>query len=193
MNSDKRTCVILNGPPGVGKDTIAQLLVREHGFVQCENKTPLHQLGAILHGSDPAEWVELYNGRDFKEAKNEDLGGMSPRELYIWLSEEVIKPKFGKNWFGRMSARNARLTGRDVVFSDGGFQPEYEALQDAFGVENVLLVHLFRPGFSFDGDSRNYLKPAGSPYLALELHEGAPDHARQSIMVAVSVMDGRRA
>lgn len=176
-----RKCIILNGPPGVGKDTLAGLLVAMGDFSQCENKTTLHEIALAMTGLAPEVWYERYNNRELKEVPWEELGNMSQRNFFIHLSENVVKPIMGLDQFGRLSARRAAKCPGNVVFSDGGFQPEMGCLQEAFGVENVFLVRLARHGYSFEGDSRNYLQPEGSPFIDLRLHEGGASQAADLI------------
>jgi hypothetical protein len=94
--------------------------------------------------------------RDEKEIPRDQLGGRSPRQALIYVSEEVVKPAFGQDYFGRYAAQ--RLTpGALHIFSDGGFIKEIQPVIDAVGPENLLLVQLHRDGFSFEGDSRRYI------------------------------------
>lgn len=176
-----RKCVILNGPPGCGKDTISKLLLA-HGFAQCENKESMHDIALAMSGIDRKRWFRRYNNREKKELPWDELNGMSIREFMIYISEVCVKTAFGNAQFGKLATRSALSKNSNVVFSDGGFQEEMGMLQEGFGADNVLLVQLFRAGHSFDGDSRNYLKPAGSPCLPLYLHEGDPDSAVACIL-----------
>lgn len=184
----RKKCIILNGPPGCGKDTIAKLLV-EQGFSKFENKAPMFDVALAMTGIDRKKWFRRYNNREKKELPWDELNGMSCREFMIWISEDVMKPRLGDNIFGKLAAKAALATPGSVVFSDGGFQSEMKCLQDAFGKENVLLVHLFRDGYSFDTDSRNYLKPEGSHYFPLHLISNMPNLAATDILLRVKEMD----
>lgn len=82
--------------------------------------------------------------------------GMSPREFMIWISEDVIKPKFGKDYFGVRFNQKVKECDAPVVCTDGGFPDEIIALINA-GNE-VKLCRLHRDGFTFAGDSRNYIR-----------------------------------
>lgn len=95
-----------------------------------------------------------------KDLKSESLFGMSFREYQIWLSEEVMKPKFGKDILGKLAVRNlGGASGTDyTVVSDCGFREEALPLVRLFGATNVLLVHIMRDGCNFDNDSRSYIE-----------------------------------
>ena len=51
-----------------------------------------------------AEWEELYT-RENKEIPTPKLNGLSPRQAIIHMSEEVIKPNFGKDYIGKWIMR----------------------------------------------------------------------------------------
>ncbi|CAM0062137.1 deoxynucleoside monophosphate kinase [Vibrio phage K406] len=82
----------------------------------------------------------------------------SKREALIYVSENVIKPSFGEDAFGK--ALVAQLPENGIVFvSDSGFPEELQPVIDHVGVENVLVVRIQREGCTFEGDSRSYLDP----------------------------------
>ena len=80
---------------------------------------------------------------------------VSPRNAMIHMSENVLKPLFGKDVFGIMAAKS--LEEGVNVFSDGGFAEEVQCILDEVGERNFLLVHVTRDGCSFAGDSRDYV------------------------------------
>ena len=72
------------------------------------------------------------------------------------MSEHLIKPFYGKEWFGEKLVD--RLNPITVnVASDGGFQEEIEAVAKQIGGENILILQIHAEGCSFEGDSRKYL------------------------------------
>ena len=79
----------------------------------------------------------------------------SPRDAMIHMSENVLKPLFGKDVFGIMAAKS--LEDGVNIFSDGGFAEEVQCLLDEVGVDNFMLIHVTRKGCSFEGDSRDYV------------------------------------
>jgi len=155
-------CLILNGPPGSGKDTLAKTL-SQLGFEHREFKTALYAETAKAYKIDTDRFKAMATDRDQKEAPNRLLpysdgraGYRSPREAMIHISEEVIKPTQGLDYFGRAAMKACvRDSVHYAVFSDGGFGPEVAQMQDIY--HKVIILQLIRPGYSFKNDSREYL------------------------------------
>lgn len=179
--------IVLNAPPRAGKDTIAAKLCGKYNVLPGMFKRSMFEIAkAILGHESYATFLRVYE----TDAKDTDhlsiLGGMTCREFMIWISEDVIKPKFGKRHFGDMSAEHLHFEGGNTyVFSDGGFPDEVEALLDAGHQVNIFRLH--RTGFDFSKDSRDYiiLKDRwGGGQLTecdLRLVPGNPDVAVQDI------------
>lgn len=169
--------ILFNGPRRVGKDTVFAHHCEEILDAQAVKMawSLKRAANAFLGFPDMDEFA-------FEKIKLEpikDLGGMSYVQFLIWLSEECIKPKFGKDFFGRRLAEAIlRRFNSDVqtvlsfcpdadledtyanqlyVCSDSGFRDEALPLVKLFGAENVLLVKLHREGCAFTGDSRGYI------------------------------------
>ena len=177
--------VILNGPAGCGKDTIADILHKEYDFLHHAMKTPLVVAAAGIAGIPIGQMQSMLN-RNTKDNYNHYLG-MSPRNWLIEVAENIVKPRFGTSTFGTREAircqREIGAGNQSIVYSDGGFPEELQAMADALGEENILLVRLRRDGYTFEGDSRNYLEPIGGmPYLDIKLETGKPEKAVQDIM-----------
>lgn len=81
----------LTGPAGSGKDSVADVLCRDHGFVRYEFARPLKAALNAMFGWTPAQW----NDREWKERKIDWLGA-SPRRLAQTLGTEwgrqIINP-----------------------------------------------------------------------------------------------------
>ena len=81
--------VILNGPPGSGKDTLADAFASAFSTERRAFKDGLIDLTADLLLVD-RDWFRLVCAdRDEKETPKEQLGGRSPRQALIYVSEEV--------------------------------------------------------------------------------------------------------
>ena len=100
------------------------------------------------------------------------------RQALIHVSENVCKPKYGRDYFGKLAANRIRagreidsLACKNIVFSDGGFVEEVLSLVD---IDDVVVVRLKGRG-SFLGDSRSYLNAGFS--LDLQLVEDQPQKA----------------
>lgn len=163
----KRRVILFNGPKRVGKDTatdVALRLCHDLGIPVYSLKVaePLKSAFHVLHGFDgvPADFFEKVKDQPVPE-----LGGMKPRDGYIDLSENYVKPKYGDDHFGKVAVtRIKRLAEGVVVISDCGFDAEVAHISAAFGEENVHLIRLYRPDHDFEpwvegkgGDSRGYV------------------------------------
>lgn len=163
--------VVLNGPPGCGKDTIANRIVAEDHFLPI-NITPFvkHQFKDALYehtakhfeiGLD--EFIHFASDRSLKDSTSlAGLGGRTPRQALIHVSEDIYKPRYGNDYFGEVEASRVREHKRrlggiiNVIYPDGGFESEVPPIESEF--DHVLIIRLHRDGFDFSGDSRNYLE-----------------------------------
>ncbi len=146
--------VIFNGPPGSGKDEAAAFFKRR-GFAHLSFKHHLFRETIKEFDVDTIWFMDGFNNRDLKEVPEEDLRGMSRRQAMIHTSEEIVKPKYGKSYFGDQVASQVEYNEKYAI-SDGGFVEEIEPLLDKVGEENVILVQLVREGCSYRSDSRRY-------------------------------------
>ena len=184
MTANKqKDIIILNGPPGSGKDALCKVICEHTRTKHLEVKARLFDLALSISGLTAPVWWGLYNDREKKERPTPLLGGLSPRGFMIYISEQVMKPLFGADYFGRYAAAQAESCPSDVIiFTDGGFREEVKLLAE---VGNVHLVHLYREGYTFDGDSRSYLSPDEpflSTYLRIDQVEGDLNYAAQALV-----------
>lgn len=147
--------VIFNGPPGSGKDEAASYFKENFGFGNLSFKYQLFKQ-TIEHFEVNEEWfMEGYDNREVKEKKEVALGDRSRREAMIYMSEDIIKPREGKDFFGRCVAEEIE-EGKIYALADGGFYEEIIPIVEKVGAENVVLVQLTRIGHDFSSDSRRY-------------------------------------
>lgn len=179
--------VILNAPPHCGKDTIANILKDSHGFAKTEFKHTMFKAALGLSGLSEEEYMARYNNRELKESPWDKLGGLSCRGFMIHISENVMKPLFGQDVFGKRASSAcdfAMTCGYDnIVFSDGGFIDEIKALHE--GGHEVLVVRLHRDGYGFGNDSRNYLYPDFCDSVDILLVENKPEVAINSLLECI--------
>lgn len=153
--------IILNGPPGCGKDTLADHLVYSPGALRNaekrEFKTHLFRVAATLAAIPLHEMITL-NAQKTKNTPCPSLpGNKSPREWLIYVSENVVKPHLGSTYFGATAAKTLNNEDMAYVFADGGFDVEVAVLAEKVGKNNVLVLQITRPGHSFAEDSRRYI------------------------------------
>lgn len=148
--------IIFNGPPGSGKDEACNFLKTHYGYKHLQFKDQLF-IETVKHYNVSMKWfMERYDDRKIKERPEPELNGLSRRQALIHVSEDVIKPKYGKDYFGAKTAE--KLDGvSSYCFSDGGFLEEVAPLINTVGNDAICIIQLFRNGCSFSGDSRNYI------------------------------------
>jgi hypothetical protein len=147
--------ILFNGPPGTGKDAAADFF-KEKGFKHLSFKYQLFRETISFFAVDEKWFMDGYKDRLIKEQPEELLEGMSRREAMIYVSEEITKPAFGEDIFGKQVADEIDIT-RDYCISDGGFIDELIPVINKVGSENFVLVQLTREGHDYSSDSRRYL------------------------------------
>ena len=172
--------IILNAPPNAGKDTIAMALCGATGAMHMEMKSPLYRVTAPLFDMQLSKLKHMATDRDRKEKQTQLLTlpidkynllcritgskpvrgvspkschAISPREALIYTSELVVKPAFGRDYFGKIANSNIQPCG--AVFSDVGFDEEIEPI--ARGQKDVYIIQFERDGCTWSGDSRGWL------------------------------------
>lgn len=178
--------IILNGPPGSGKDTLAEFF-KQDGYEHYSFKEPMFRIAQAVLGSHTyfTKFLPDYESRLTKESPQEYLGNLSPRDFMIHISEKWCKPLFGGAFFGEHALASIGKTHSEgIVVSDGGFPSELVPLLKAG--QAILVCRLHRKGHTFQGDSRRYLYPGDFEhmpinqrplFLDVEVVEGLPSHA----------------
>lgn len=181
------TAVVFNGPPNVGKDTLARLMV-PLGFAHREFKSQLYRDTIAFFRVPEDDFMARATDRDRKDVAWPPLSlwidgrprMMSPREALIHVSENVLKPQYGKDYFGKAMAERCKEEQLDyVAFSDGGFPAEIHTLRQVY--KHVFIFMLQRKGCVWGNDSRDYLRGmAGSFWV--ELTDDQPELAIAQVM-----------
>ena len=84
------------------------------------------------------------------------LGYYSSRGALIHVSENVVKPQKGKDYYGKKLVEKIENSSERFYFvPDGGFLEECTMVADKG--YNVYIVHIERSGATFEGDSRKLL------------------------------------
>jgi Fe-S cluster assembly ATPase SufC len=174
--------IILNGPPGCGKDTIANMLCKVAPVLRGEFKGQLYLQTAMLlteisddFGGPEISEVEVKERNEDRALKEQPwIGGLSVRRWLQITSEMVVKKDKGSDFFGRAAADLWYGKYIHHVISDGGFIEEVNAVVDKFGQDTVYVVRLFRNGFDFGTDSRRYIYGSAATELDFYLEEDNP-------------------
>lgn len=158
--------IIFNAPRNSGKDFAAEYLKNHrHGCEVFSFKEELLTETVNYYGVD-REWFDnVYNNRVSKESPMLEFNGKSPREAVIHVSEDIIKPREGLEYFGLCLLTSVRSSDCEVALvSDGGVANEVgdrttwvelQPLLRAYG-RDVVVVQIHRLGCTFEGDSRRY-------------------------------------
>lgn len=173
--------IILNGPAGVGKDTLGVLLAalyKRHEMFSARKSFKSGIFSAVKGMMTEDAYKQLLKDaadRVQKEAPKAYLNNLTPRQFLIKVSEEWIKPVFGDAHFGELAVDSV---GQEVdigthvcIFTDGGFDAEIAPLVREFG-DDVKVVQLHREGYTFEGDSRGYIS---YPYATIPLTDGCAE------------------
>lgn len=166
---------ILNGPPGIGKDTLADNISRLMGYPVAMFKQALYAETAKYFHVSKQYMTNIATARETKERPNSYFAGTSPRQALIHVSENVIKPRYGKEFFGLKAVEHLQVYDGEYgnfVFSDGGFPEECECLVK-HGYE-VHIIQLHHPDFDFSKDSRNYVGVPGATVHKINVTMGQP-------------------
>jgi hypothetical protein len=152
--------IIVNGPPDCGKDEAVSYLKRKYGVHAFSFKTELKALTLKLYCVSEALWDSWYT-RVGKELPRTELEGLSCRQALIRVSEMIVKPNFGKGYFGKAEGIKLKALSDAgqllAACSDGGFNEEIDPLIDIFGEDSIHILKIERPDRSFEGDSRNWI------------------------------------
>jgi len=146
--------MLFNGPPQSGKDAAADYF-KGKGWKHLSFKYQLYRETCRYFDCNYDWFMERYDDRSVKEVPHMDLGHMSCREAMIYVSEKVVKPKRGLDYFGLQVANEIDVT-KDYAISDGGFIDELIPVINRVGSNNFVLVQLTREGCDYSTDSRRY-------------------------------------
>jgi len=166
--------IFLNGPPRSGKDTIAQYMMTKLPNVRHRKfSTRLKQAAKEMFNLSPELYkdLELSGNNALKDEPLPELLGKSWRQALISLSEDYMKPTYGKDVFGQLLQIELmrRAPGPFTVISDSGFDYEAVPIIEYFGPRNCFLWRLHRPGCDFSKDSRSHWSTLGSAKQITEI------------------------
>ena len=146
--------ILLNGPPGCGKDTIAKIIKKKIGSKDYKMSRPIKQAFGALFGLQGELLHEMIEG-EFKDVAQWKDSQYTPRDVLINLSEDFMKPRFGKDIFGQ-SAVNflQRLSFTHLTISDTGFNAEVPPICQWYGYHKVKAILIDRKGCKWDSRER---------------------------------------
>ena len=174
----KPLVIMFNAPPRAGKDTACEILMRKFPeSVKYEYfKEYLYKESAKVLGLDFNFWASVCQDGDLKDKPmlrlqtGEAEGSVTPRDILINVAENILKPKHGKDCIANATAHKIAKTIQQfkaekgynpiIVVPDLGFPYEADAVRTIIPSAEVAVVHIKREGYTFEGDSRNYVPKA---------------------------------
>lgn len=155
--------VIFNGPPSSGKDTAALACFKSQtvgGFKVFDRMSrPIKKAFAGMVNAPINKFDVVENWEHRKDEPLKILDGKTFRNWQQDFGEKFMKPLYGENIFARLfiERQHNQAPNATIFVPDCGFDIEYETLALHYGTENILVVKLYRPGYTFAGDTRKYL------------------------------------
>lgn len=185
--------ILFNGAPNSGKDASAEIMKEVHGFGGIfAFKDELYKATAKYFGLDLDDFVKMARDRILKDKKSRLIlkrkglnffqrlwlltmsiftnMGISPREALIHVSEDIIKPKHGDDFFGRKLSKSVKDSKHQIAYvSDSGFISEIKPLLE--DGHDVYVVRLHRDGCTFANDSRSMLTDEQLTELGVKFYD----------------------
>lgn len=162
-----RRLLLVNGPPRAGKDTVGAVLQEFFpGNVYVTKmakalKERAHALYGLFAEGEPLRHDAF---EAVKDQPSDLFLGKTPRQVYIAVSEMLMKPLHGEEVWGDLLVDDIRLNAQEadlVVVTDSGFAREAVPAVRMFGPVESTLVRIERTGTSFEGDSRGWIRLEG--------------------------------
>lgn len=169
----KKHVIIMNGPPFSGKDTAADIIEKKYSATHLRFKTKIYQLVSLIYNLDLDTFIDIATDVEKKD-KDVLADGKTARELLIYVSEQCIKPAYGKDYFGiDVGDKIKKTDNKYFVISDSGFVDELHAMIKSaeFTGDNITIIRLFKEGCNFDNDSRDYIPTEVIESLNIACHD----------------------
>lgn len=183
-NNNLPYVILLNGPPGSGKDTAAQIIAKRYNAIHLKFKDSLIDTAAQYYNVDPGWLRYVCEARELKDESSMLLKQQTPRQTLIHVAEDVIKPSYGEDFFAKQVLSQIDEPGMYVI-SDLGFYEEISTIGCA--IKDVLTLVISRTGHSYKSDSRHTIEC--SEYSAIEhiVNNDTIDTFKQNVLEAVKI------
>lgn len=178
--------ISLSGLIGSGKDTVAEILVEQHGFVRDSFASTLKDAVSIIFGWDRT----MLEGKTADaRAKREEIDQwwatrlnmphLSPRWVLQFFGTEVMRGHFDDNiWIAALERRlvNLNQTGKDIVISDARFINEL-AMLTRLGAKTIRVFRGESPEWWADAVLVHKDENAKNRMLSTNIHSSEWDWA----------------
>lgn len=135
----------IHGRAGAGKDTVADWLVRERGYVRVSLADPMKRFCAEVFGFSEEQ---LWGPSEHRNAPDARWDGLTPRHALQQLGTEWGRAMHPDVWVRYAIATAQRWAPSPVVISDVRFQNEVDAIVAAGG----CVIEVRRPGLASVGE-----------------------------------------
>lgn len=132
----------LCGHKRTGKDTIAAILVENHGFEQIALADPIKEIAMLMFGWD----FHMVYGIEYDREQIIPAWGFSVRHALERIGTELGRELHSEVWIRKALRRAENSTKQGVVISDVRFHNEVKAIRDVYGI----IWKVERPGFEGD-------------------------------------------
>ena len=156
--------VLVNGPPGSGKDTVGECIRRQFGsrvdkFAKFL-KEATHRLYDVRGPDGAIAPHDYFESR--KDRPCDEFNGSIPRQCYIGV-DRYLKDMHGIDILGKklLDIISGYEHWRTSVVTDSGFVDEAMVLVRHYGVDNIAIIRLHRFDCCFTNDSRGYISIPG--------------------------------
>lgn len=129
--------ICLFGNQGVGKDTIANILINDHGYVKLAFASKVKDVVSILFGWDrymlEGDTIESRNWRekiDIYWSEKLEIKDFTPRKALQTIGTDVFRDHFHNDiWLLIIENEIRKLNTNKIVITDCRFENEYEMLK----------------------------------------------------------------
>lgn len=190
--------ILINGPRSSGKDHSARHIIdhyTDQTIVFERFSRPFKEAFAAMMGVAIDEYFNVEGYERDKLKPIPILGNISFVQWQIDFAEKFMKPLYGKNIFSKLMLHRLEeyqyiYPFQDygeivVVIPDCGFQVEVDTIINEFPSQDIRLLRLERPGFTFAGDSREYVEPRGGIRFETIKNDSTVAEFEQRIRTAV--------
>ena len=160
--------VLISGPPRIGKNhsgtALADKLKGDHFALSDYLKVETHNHYGIENASN------IFAFEKVKDIPNPNFNGKTPREAYIDFSENILKPKYGLGYLGKLviPRMKSNIVKNTVsIISGVGFYEEVKPLIFTAKSESTLHIKLLPP-LSLEKDLEDSRKEINLSNLGVE-------------------------
>jgi hypothetical protein len=149
----------MNGPPRSGKDTLAHglaAIIEDKHEIQSQLLALSQPMRDTVYAMLGLQYSQTHYEQN-KDSSQPGLHGATIREAMIAVSEEHVKPRYGREFWNHALWNRIWPDCKVLIITDYGFQFEPEWFEGLVGAENHLTIQIHRTARTYAGDSRSYV------------------------------------